>query len=296
MTGVRNELARDERVVVAEHRHPRDPPEPARTERRHRVAQQPDVARGVDVGAVVERVGIPLELDPVVAVGPAPGRHDAAAENRKRVGELVVLDVVDQVAALDDEIRRQRPNGRQGAGEHLRRQRLLRAEGRLERGPEPVQKRDARRRGRVQHVGIGDMGERSRGPRSPGRRDRARHGRPAAPRARRRAARRRSDRSTSSPASTRTRTGSSPPTRAPADADPPPPHPARISAPTPAPAPPRKRRRVVVAENSLTTTPRRPTPAPPRARPTRPRSPPRPRARRTTIRISEIPAASGSTA
>ena len=76
------------------------------------------------------------------------------------VGQLVVLIVVDQVAALDHEVRAQRPDGGGGPGEHLARQRLLRSEGRLKRRAEAIEERHPGRRGRVEDVGIGDVRQR----------------------------------------------------------------------------------------------------------------------------------------
>ncbi len=98
--------------------------------------------RGVDVRAVVERVRVEGRLDAVVAVGPAARMHDAAAQRRKCVRELVALVVVDQVAALDHDARAQGAHGVGRACEDLCGQSLLRAEGRLERSSEAVEERD----------------------------------------------------------------------------------------------------------------------------------------------------------
>ena len=90
------------------------------------------------------------------------------------MSELVDLVVVDQVAALDHGVRAQRPDRARGAREHLRGKRLLRTEGRLKRRPEAIEERHPRRRGRVEHVGVGDVRERSQAARSAGDARRAR--------------------------------------------------------------------------------------------------------------------------
>ena len=58
------------------------------------------MSRGIDSRAVVERVGVGAELDAVVAAASAPRGDAAAGERGQRVDELVVLVVVDQIAAL----------------------------------------------------------------------------------------------------------------------------------------------------------------------------------------------------
>ena len=118
------------------------------------------MARRVDVGAVIERIRVEGGLDAVVAVWPAARVHDAAIQHGERVGELVALVVVDQVAALDHELRTECADGVGGAREHPRRQGLLGAERRLERSTEPVEERDPCGRRGVEHVGVGDVGER----------------------------------------------------------------------------------------------------------------------------------------
>ena len=66
--------------------------------------EQARVAGGVEVGAVVEGVGVARQLDAEVAVGAAAGVHCSASQGCEGVGELVALGVVDQVAALDDRV------------------------------------------------------------------------------------------------------------------------------------------------------------------------------------------------
>ena len=68
-------------------------------------SQQPRVLRGVDRRPVVERISIRVGLDAVVATGPADRVDAPTAKDREGVGQLVVLIVVDQVAALDHEVR-----------------------------------------------------------------------------------------------------------------------------------------------------------------------------------------------
>ena len=118
------------------------------------------MARRVDVRAVIERIRVEGGLDAVVAIWPAAGVHDAAVQHGERVGEFVALVVVDQVAALDHELRTECADGVGGAREDPRRQGLLGAERRLERSTEAVEERDPCGRRGVEHVGVGDVGER----------------------------------------------------------------------------------------------------------------------------------------
>ena len=150
--------------MIAEYRVPRCEESPA-GKLLNRGPQQPGVPGRVDVGPVIERVGVRRELHAVVPVWPAPRLHSAAPEYGERVRQLVVLVIVDQVAALDHELRAKRADGCDGPREHLCRQCLLRAERRLERRAEAIEEAHARRRGGVEHVGVGHVGE--------GRQDRA---------------------------------------------------------------------------------------------------------------------------
>ena len=131
--------------MVAEHRAPPHPESPAH-ERADGLAEQTGVAGGVEVGPVVERVRVAGQLHAEVAVRPAAGMDDAPAQDGQRLGELVALVVVDQIAALDHEVGAQRLDRPRGAGEHLGGERLVRAERRLERRAEAIEERHPRRR------------------------------------------------------------------------------------------------------------------------------------------------------
>ena len=135
-------------------------PQPATGERAARRAQHVRVLRGVDCGPVVEGIGVRACLDPAVALAPADGADGPALEHGEGVGQLVVLVVVDQVAALNDEVGTHRTDSGCGAGEHLARQRLLGTERRLKRRPEAIEERHSGRRGWVEDVGVGDVRER----------------------------------------------------------------------------------------------------------------------------------------
>ena len=104
--------------MVAEHRQGARG-ETGAAERLDGRAQEPGVARRVDIGPVVERIWVELRLHAVVTVGSAPRLHRAARESRKRLCQLVVLGVVDQIAALDHELRTQPADRRHRTGEHL---------------------------------------------------------------------------------------------------------------------------------------------------------------------------------
>jgi len=144
--------------VVAQYRIHRRA-EPAGAKRTHGAREQTGVRRGVEVGAVVERIGVARQLNAVVAVPPAAGTHHAAAQHRQRGRQLVALVVVDQVSALDHGVGCERSDRAGGAGQDARGQRLLGAEGRRERIAQPVQERDPRRRGGIEDMRIGDVGE-----------------------------------------------------------------------------------------------------------------------------------------
>ena len=179
-----------EQVVIAEHRTDVAGGQAPRAKRRGRRLEQSGVAGRVEVGPVVERVRIAGLLDPVVAGRAASGIDGAAGQHRERSRELVGLRVVDQVAALDDRAGRERADGAHRACQDVGGQRLVRAEGRGEGRSEPGQERDAGRRLGVEHVRVGDVGERCehrdrRSPRSKvgavDQRDAARHAQDAAP-------------------------------------------------------------------------------------------------------------------
>jgi hypothetical protein len=119
--------------VVAQHRIHRRAHAYAH-ERASGAGQQPRILWSVEVGSVVERIRIARQLDAVIAVG----ADEPASERGQRPRELVALIVVDQIAALDDGIRADRSDRAGRARQHLRRERLLGAEGRLERRAEPV--------------------------------------------------------------------------------------------------------------------------------------------------------------
>ena len=91
------------------------------------------MARGVDGRAVIERVGVRAELDAVITAASAPRGDAAAGERGQRVDELVVLVVVDQVAALHHGVGAEGADGRGRARQDLGGQRLLRSERRLKR-------------------------------------------------------------------------------------------------------------------------------------------------------------------
>lgn len=115
----------------------------ARGERAHGRAQQTGMERGIDVRAVVEGIGVAGQLHAEVAVTAAAGCDAATVQHGERVRELVDLVVVDQIAALDDELRPQRTDRVDGARQHLDGQRLMGTERRLKRRPEAVEERHA---------------------------------------------------------------------------------------------------------------------------------------------------------
>ena len=75
----------------------------------------------VDVGAVVERVRVERGLYAEVPVRPAPRTDRTAAQHRKRLLEILP-SVIDEVAALDHEIRTERPDRGEHPGEHVQRE------------------------------------------------------------------------------------------------------------------------------------------------------------------------------
>ena len=85
--------------------------------------------------------------------------YRAAVEQAECVCEFVALIVVDQIAALDHQLRSQCPDRVDGAVQDLRGERLLRPERRLDRRPEPRQEGNARGRGSIHHVRIGEVGK-----------------------------------------------------------------------------------------------------------------------------------------
>ena len=138
--GGRRRLALGEQVVVAEHRIPRRV-EPGRVERALRGGEQPGVARGVVVGAVVEGVGVVGLLHAVVARGAGVGMDTAAGEDGAGGVELVGLRVVDEVARDRHRLRVQAVERADGGGEDLGGQRLLGPEDGAEDAAEPVEER-----------------------------------------------------------------------------------------------------------------------------------------------------------
>ena len=157
------DLAGDEHVVIAEHRIPGrlDAGTVKATRRR---LEQSRMTRGVEVGTVVEGIGVERGLDTEVAALPASRAGAPSAQHLKRELEFVGLIIVDQVAALDHGVGRKRPDRVQSSGQHLRGERFLRAKGRLKRRPEPIQEGDPRRGLRVENVGIGDVGDARQNP------------------------------------------------------------------------------------------------------------------------------------
>jgi hypothetical protein len=147
-------LAADEHVVVAG-QHGDRAAQPRGAEGGPRAVQQARPARRIDVGAVVERVGVAGALQ---AAG-VERTDRAAAQRADRGVELVLLAVVGQVARDDRQVGAQRVDGARGRGEGLERQRLLGPEDGGERGAQAVEERDARGRGRVAHVGVGELGD-----------------------------------------------------------------------------------------------------------------------------------------
>ena len=127
--------------------------------------------RRVDVRSVIERVRVERGLHSKVPVRPAARADRTAAQHRKRLVELVALSIVDEVAALDHEIRTERPDRSERSGEHMQRERLLWPEGGLERRAQPTQKGDTSRGGRVEHMRVGYV--RDRGEHLPGGRSRS---------------------------------------------------------------------------------------------------------------------------
>ena len=117
------------------------------------------MGRRVDVWAVEERIGLAAALHALVARSAAVRPDPPAAEDRCRPGELVELVVVDEIPAFDDGVGAGGIGRADRGGEHLDRERLLRAECGRERRAEPVQERRPRRGLLVANVGVGQMHE-----------------------------------------------------------------------------------------------------------------------------------------
>ncbi len=146
--------ARDEPVVVAEHRQPRDAGA-RRGERPLGGGEQPRMQWRVDVGPVVERVRVVRLLHARVAGRAGVRIHAPAPHHGERLVELVGLRVVDEVTGLDDLSRALGPQAAQRAGEDLRRERLLGAERGRVGAAEAVEERRAGRGLLVADVRVG---------------------------------------------------------------------------------------------------------------------------------------------
>ncbi len=73
-------------------------------ERARRGLEQTGVAGRVEIGAVVERIGVERRLHAEVAAAATSGADRSAVERGERVRELVCLVIVDQVTTLDHRI------------------------------------------------------------------------------------------------------------------------------------------------------------------------------------------------
>lgn len=136
------ELALHEEIVIARDREPRCAQAGGR-EGALGPVEEPRPAGRVEGRTVVERIGVVGGLDALVARGARVGVHAAAAQDPEREVELVRLVVVDEVAALDHRLRMQRVHRAHRAREHLRAQRLLGPERRLEGLAEAIEERQA---------------------------------------------------------------------------------------------------------------------------------------------------------
>jgi hypothetical protein len=139
----RRRLALGEQVVVAERRIPRRAQAGCR-ERPRRRGQQTGVARRVEVRAVEERVGSVGRLDAVVSGTARVGIDPAAVEHGQRLVELGPLRGVEDVAGHDDGVGREPVDRAHGRGQHLRAERLVRAERGGERAAQAIEERDPR--------------------------------------------------------------------------------------------------------------------------------------------------------
>ena len=111
----RGDLPGDEDVVIAEDGIRRRP-EPRTQKGTRRALEQAGMPGSVEVGAVVERIGVERRLDPEVARTAAARPGPSAVQDRQGERELVGLIVVDQIATLDDRVRGEVLDGEQGSG------------------------------------------------------------------------------------------------------------------------------------------------------------------------------------
>ena len=118
------------------------------------------MARRVEVGAVDERVGVGRGLDAGVARAARVGLDRAAVEHRERLVELGRGRRVQQVAGDDRRVGPEPVDGAHGGREHLRAERLVRAEGRAEGAAGAVEERRPGRGLLVADVDVGELRER----------------------------------------------------------------------------------------------------------------------------------------
>lgn len=138
--------------MVADRRVPRHA-QPGGAEGLLRGRERAGMARRVVVGPEEEGIRARRRLHAVISRAAAVRRDDPSLEHGERLIEFVRLCRVDDVAGHDHGLRalsRQSPDRRV---EHLRRERLLRAERRVQRRPEPVEERHSAGRFLVAHVG-----------------------------------------------------------------------------------------------------------------------------------------------
>ena len=143
--------------------------------------EEPGMARGVEVGAVEERVGVVGRLDAVVAGRARVGVDRPAVEHGERLVELRLRGGVDEVAR-DARWRRvaSRLTARTAAASTCGLSASCGRNVEVNGAAEPVEERHARRRLLVAHVGVGDLRERRERAAPGARRARAPCGRAAA--------------------------------------------------------------------------------------------------------------------
>jgi hypothetical protein len=118
------------------------------------------MARRVDVRPVDEPVGVARLLHALVPASARVGIDAPAVQHRAPLGELVRLRRVDDVAGHEHGLRADAVDRPHRGGEGLRRERLLRPEGRVDRVAQAVEERDPGGRLLVAHVRVGELGER----------------------------------------------------------------------------------------------------------------------------------------